>query len=470
MDFPRCLVLLWQTATALIEKTALQIRIAGSHDAEDWRFGDSTEVGGRATLIGIEKKVNPTYNAVVRHCPSSRVGMQPNQNPARVNRYVPALEGIRGYGLLLIFCAHYFLPFQLADRGTFRYTLFSSLSSLAIFALPGFFVVSGFLIGGILYHTRNREGFFRIFYGRRILRIFPVYYVTLLAIYIFLKTHGIVANYRFWVHFLYIQNLLPGYTALKSGPVGMLHFWSLAMEEQFYILWPLVVWLFPEKKKLLKIAIGLILCSFVLRAAAPLVTAVPDQYAYFTPTCVSPILLGVVLSLLHGGKVYQRFEWMGKWIVVGGASAVMVLTAWKGREWASTFWGEEIIALLTGILGVALVVAIQEKNSLLQRLFSVRWVCWLGGLSYSAYVFHLVFAPFFFHVVSVRLSMYMRPHLAVIASGAIAFCLTIVLSLLSRVCIEGPAMVLKGKLRYGAERSREAAPKSPEELIPSAVS
>jgi peptidoglycan/LPS O-acetylase OafA/YrhL len=393
--------------------------------------------------------------------------MQPNQTSDRVSKYVPALQGIRGYGFLLIFCAHYFLPSQLADRGTARYSLLTSLSSLAIFALPGFFVVSGFLIGGILYHTRNREGFFRVFYGRRILRIFPVYYVTLLAIYIFYERHGIVANYRFWVPFLYIQNLLPGYASFKNGPVGMLHFWSLAVEEQFYILWPIAVWLFPEKKKLVKIVIGLLVCSSLLRAVAPLVTDVADRYVYFTPTCVGPILLGVILALLHGEKVYQRFEWTGKWIVLGGASAVMVLSGWKGREWASSFWGEEIIAPLTSILGFALVVAIQEKNSLLQRLFSVRWACWLGGLSYSAYVFHLVFAPFFFHVVSVRLCIYMRPHFAAITSGVAAFCLTIMLSMLSSICIEGPAMSLKRKLRYGAERRPSGEARASEELLAS---
>jgi peptidoglycan/LPS O-acetylase OafA/YrhL len=194
---------------------------------------------------------------------------------------------------------------------------------------------------------------------------------------------------------------------------------------------------------------------------------VADRYVYFTPTCVGPILLGVILALLHGEKVYQRFEWTGKWIVLGGASAVMVLSGWKGREWASSFWGEEIIAPLTSILGFALVVAIQEKNSLLQRLFSVRWACWLGGLSYSAYVFHLVFAPFFFHVVSVRLCIYMRPHFAAITSGVAAFCLTIMLSMLSSICIEGPAMSLKRKLRYGAERRPSGEARASEELLAS---
>lgn len=398
--------------------------------------------------------------------------MEPKRLPptsGRQERYVPSLDGIRGYGFLLIFCAHYLLPSQLAEPGTHKYRLISSLQSLAVFALPGFFVLSGFLIGGILYGTRNREGFFKVFYGRRVLRIFPVYYAALLAIYIFYKLHGIAPTYRFWVHWIYIQNLLPDYEVIKNGPVGMLHFWSLAVEEQFYMLWPLVVWFFPERKKLLKIVIGLFLCSSLLRAAGPFLTDVAERYVCFTPTAVGPVLLGVALSLVRDHRAYQKLQWLGKWVVFCGSVLVLLFGSIKGREWASTFWGEELIPPITCILAVALIVAIQEEGSMMQRLFSLRFPCWLGKLSYSAYVIHLIFAPYFFHVISVRFSMYMRPHLAVVASAAVALCLTILLSMISGLCIEGPALMVKSRLRYGPERRPRAASGVPDELLPSSA-
>lgn len=399
-------------------------------------------------------------------------GMDPKQVPqthGKEERYIPALDGIRGYAFLLVFCAHYLLPSQLADPGSAKYKLICSLFSPSLFALPAFFVLSGFLIGGILYNTRNREGYFKIFYGRRVLRIFPVYYGALLAIYIFYRLHGIVPNYRFWVHWLYIQNLLPGYTLSKYGPVGMLHFWSLAVEEQFYMLWPLAVWLFPEKPKLLKISTGLFLGSLILRAAAPVLIGDAERYAYFTPTCVGPILLGVVLSLIYGDKIYRKSEWAAKWIVLCGLLTTMVLSGWKGQEWKFTFWGEEIRNPLTSIFAFALVVAIQQEGSILQRIFSVRWAGRLGKMSYSAYVIHLLFASYFFHVVSIRLSAHMRPALAVIASAAGAFCLTMILAMLSGIFVEGPALRFKRKLRYGAEHRPNAGSGASDELLPSAA-
>lgn len=371
---------------------------------------------------------------------------------------------MRGYAFLLIFCAHYLLPYQLAYRGTLKYSFYSALSSLEVFSVPGFFVLSGYLIGGILYDTRNRDGFFRIFYGRRVLRIFPVYYVTLLSVWVFFKVHGVTPTYRFWMHYFFIQNLLPGYTLFKDGPVAMLHLWTLAVEEQFYLLWPLVVWLFPEKKKLVRIGIGLFLTSFVMRAAAPLFMKHAESYTYFTPTCVGPVLLGVLLSLARGEEMYKTLEQIAKWVTLCGVGAAVALGAWKGYDWSYSTWGEEAVVPLTCITGVALILAIQQQHSLLERVFSSRWVCWIGRHSYSAFVVHYLFAPFFFHVVSVRLSMHMRPHFAVLMAALAAFCLTMLLAVFSGLCVEGPAMKLRRNLQYGAERLLK--PEIPEKLVP----
>jgi peptidoglycan/LPS O-acetylase OafA/YrhL len=374
-----------------------------------------------------------------------------------VRRYVPCLEGIRGYGFLLVFCGHYFLPEQLARPGTFRLEVLTGISSLGLFAVPAFFVLSGYLIGGILYDTRNREGYFKVFYTRRILRVFPVYYVTLLVIAAFYTIRGISTNYLFWTHFLYIQNLFPSYSHRHGGAVSLIHFWSLAVEEQFYLLWPLVVWIFPDRRKLIGVATTLIAFSCVVRLTAPLVSTNPKAILWSTPTRVDAILLGVLLGLIRQNAIYDRIKPFAKWVVLAGGATVILLALVKGEAWSKTYFGEEVWIPLVNFTAVAIVIAVMEENSILNRACSQRWVCWLGSLSYSLYVFHLTFYPFFTDSLAPRLALHMRQSFATLISGTLAFALTLFLSIVSYRLIEGPIMNLKGHMRYGAVKQDSGA-------------
>jgi len=381
-------------------------------------------------------------------------------------RYLPSLEGLRGYGFLLVFCGHYLLPWQLAHPNTVRLQLFTALSSLGLFAVPAFFVLSGYLIGGILFHTRNRKGYFRVFYSRRILRVFPVYYVTLLAISFSYWFVGFHPNGRFWLHFLYIQNILPGYLEHLGGPASMLHFWSLAVEEQFYILWPLVVWLFPSRRTLARVVTVLILVSWAARLGAPLFSMPLHDLLYFTPSRADAILFGVLIALVRDQAIFHRLTSYAKWVTLCGVLIVGSLAIGKGVAWSRTYWGVEIWIPLVNVTSAALVVAVIEEGSFLNRLCSFKWACWLGSLSYSLYVFHLTYQNFFNDYVFPHLCAYMRQSFAALTSGALAFCLTLLLSVLSYRLIEGPIINLKRHLRYGVAEEptpiREATVVEPE--------
>jgi peptidoglycan/LPS O-acetylase OafA/YrhL len=381
--------------------------------------------------------------------------------------YLPCLEGIRGYGFLLVFCAHYFSPYQLGHPGTVRFKLLTAIQSLAIFAVPAFFVLSGYLIGAILYDTRNREGYFKVFYYRRILRVFPVYYLTLLAIACFYAIGGFsfVADYHFWIHFLYIQNLSLHYPPVHNDPVNLIHFWSLAVEEQFYLVWPLIVWLFPDRRKLIGIASALIACSFIVRLAAPLFLYSPMVVQWYTPTRVDAILMGVVLALMRHDASFERIKPFAKWIVLSGVAAAFLVA---NEPWVKTYRAENFWIPLVNVVALALIVAVLEDRSLLNRACSQRWVCWLGSLSYSMYVFHLTFAPYFISSLTPHLRAYMRQPFAVLTSGALAFALTLVLSILSYRFIEGPIIKLKRHINYGPAKRRSVAHPVGERVLVSA--
>lgn len=378
--------------------------------------------------------------------------MDHNQSIERVQRYQPCLAGIRGYGFLLVFCGHYFVAGELAHPNTIRFKALTGLSSIALVAVPTFFVLSGYLIGGILYHTRHREGYFRTFYTRRILRVFPVFYITLLAMGGFALYFGIPLNTRFyWIHFLYIQNLIPDLRHHHvSDSFSTLHFWSLAVEEQFYLLWPLVVWLFPERRKLISIASGLIAGSCALRLAAPLIWSSPSDIMYSTPTQVDAILAGVLLGLLREGPVYKRIEPFAKWVVASGCTTLVLFSLWNGLAWARTYRGEEIWIPIVHMTAAGIFVMVMDEGSLFNRLCSQRWVCGLGALSYSMYVFHCTYAPYFMGTLRPELAAHMRQSFAILLSGGLAFAATLALGLLSYLLIEAPVLRFKHHLRYGA--------------------
>jgi peptidoglycan/LPS O-acetylase OafA/YrhL len=164
------------------------------------------------------------------------------------NWYV-GLDGIRAIAIILVFTVHYM---------GFR-TRFIGWTGVLVF-----FVLSGFLITGILYDNRSEPNRFRNFYVRRTLRIFPLFYfawILLAAAALFLGTRWRPIQFL-WLAYLgnYARFIagsqLPDHIFTLKGPrlpLEIGHFWSLAVEEQFYLIWPLIVFRLRERKKLIRI-------------------------------------------------------------------------------------------------------------------------------------------------------------------------------------------------------------------------
>lgn len=145
---------------------------------------------------------------------------------------LPQLDGLRAFAIIPVLLFHW-------APGTFV---------MGALGVPLFFVLSGFLITGILLRYKaevdrgvlGRGEAFKTFYFRRVLRIFPIYYLMLAIGYI-LDIPGF--RLRFVWHLFYLSNLPPALPALDSG-----HFWSLAVEEQFYLIWPVILLCVPHRK------------------------------------------------------------------------------------------------------------------------------------------------------------------------------------------------------------------------------
>ena len=192
---------------------------------------------------------------------------------------LPALDGIRGLAILMIMQYHFWgLGFGLVERaprlGLDRWV--ASIRELGWTSVDLFFVLSGFLITGLLLDAKARSGhYFRNFYARRSLRIFPLYYLFLAFVLTvaghipFLAAYATIPELRahqlwFWTYGVNVAACVPAIGA--QIPVVYTHFWTLAVEEQFYLVWPLVVFTL-DVRRLRATCIGMVAVALGLRIA-----------------------------------------------------------------------------------------------------------------------------------------------------------------------------------------------------------
>src|SRR2546426_3790254 len=184
--------------------------------------------------------------------------------PARGD-HMPALDGLRGFAMLLVFLNHAIaLPLEPATT-----RIDAAVHVIAYgagwTAIDLFFVLSGFLITGILLDTQGQPRWWPNFVVRRVLRIFPLYFGALTVLFVLLprlvhwsepQFDTLQAN-QTW-YWTYTVNLLTALTHGRGTPLGTAHFWSLSIEEQFYLIWPLIVWACKPRALLRLVALALV--------------------------------------------------------------------------------------------------------------------------------------------------------------------------------------------------------------------
>ena len=245
-----------------------------------------------------------------------------------------------------------------------------------------FFVLSGFLITGILLDTKQSEGYFRNFYARRCLRIWPLYYSVLIFMFVIVpfvrpsEAHAVFDRSSPWWAFpCFLQNfLLPNPTG-AAGPLGVA--WSLAVEEQFYLVWPLVV-RFCSEAQLRKIAIAVICFSPALRFFLSL-----HQFNIYSNTfCrLDGLMAGSLLALIirSDGFVPSKFVTRA-WVtfLVSAPLALFVIAAFHAR------W---IVFSVTAVASVSFVyLALFSTQRWLQSFLTSRFLVYTGTISYGIYL------------------------------------------------------------------------------------
>jgi peptidoglycan/LPS O-acetylase OafA/YrhL len=293
-----------------------------------------------------------------------------------VRQKIPQLDAVRGIAILVVL-AHNLHGFSAPP--------FSFISRYGWMGVDLFFVLSGFLITGILLDSNSSEDYFRNFYARRCLRIWPLYYSVLILMFVILPLvrpqdapELFQRSSPWWAYPLFLQNFLVAAPALAVGPLGVS--WSLAVEELFYLVWPLCV-RFLRNGQLQFLAWTVLLLSPGVR----LLFLTRHWIIYSNPFCrLDGMMAGALLGILvrKSSFVPGRFL-MPAWILFLVAAALAVTTAAYEAMW---------LAFSMAVVGSASLVflALFSANTRFRAFLTNRFLVFTGTISYGLYLLHKI--------------------------------------------------------------------------------
>jgi peptidoglycan/LPS O-acetylase OafA/YrhL len=318
----------------------------------------------------------------------------------RLRGHIPALDGVRGLAILMVLALHF--VGDTVPTNTFEAWV-TNVCGFGKFGVDLFFVLSGFLITGILIDAKERHGYFRNFYMRRALRIFPLYYGVLTLVFVVAPAIPWLQSSAFetlranqaWAWF-YGVNILASIRGAFGGLPYLDHFWSLAVEEHFYLFWPLVVW-FTPRRALVFVSLGLAVASMAARAALA---------SHLNATAIYTLTPFRLDALCLGGFFAARARAPRGLVTLGRASIPMALAAivvlfgsYGYSRYHRSSWAEihEVRnTMIVVVLGATLLLALTaEAETAVARIFRGSAMRFLGKYSYGLYVFHHFFSYYF---------------------------------------------------------------------------
>jgi peptidoglycan/LPS O-acetylase OafA/YrhL len=309
----------------------------------------------------------------------------------RPHTAVPALDGLRGIAIVLVMLHHFTIYQPASDIG--RWVV--SVPLIGWCGVDLFFVLSGFLISGTLIDARGSQRYFSSFYARRTLRIFPLYYAVLILVLALVPLspvlhHILVGEHQMpplWPYWFYVSNFSIAEHGLMHGWLDIT--WSLAIEEQFYLVWPIVIWLCPPR------LFGLLCGTLIVAAAAARWIAGAGG--------TEPLSIYVLPWFrLDGLAAGSLLAWtvrrgmppaVGRWapaaaLALGVALVAATIASGDSGWWHGQMqrWGYSVIVLLGSALLVMAVT--RPAGHFWPRMLSAAWLRACGTYSYCMYLVH----------------------------------------------------------------------------------
>lgn len=302
---------------------------------------------------------------------------------------MPQLDGLRAVAILGVLINH-FMPGPINE-----------VTNLGRLGVVLFFVLSGFLITRILLEERDlhasrklsQGSLIRSFYVRRVLRIFPIYYLTIALFAV--VGYAPIKDHLIW-HLSYLSNFSSSFIDEPDYGYSS-HLWSLCVEEQFYLIWPFVM-VFAPKRYLHRIIIGTIIASLCYKAFGSFLGLTPDQVTKPLFGCTDSLGLGALLALYwnenetyrkHKGRLLKASTWIGLPLIIIGQ---LLYAPDKHASTGPLMTGVYLMLqdFVAALFFVQLVEgAATNRSGFLGRTLALAPMRYIGKISYGIYLYHL---------------------------------------------------------------------------------
>ena len=396
-------------------------------------------------------------------------------NEPKLDGYVPALDGVRGLAIIIVMLGHFAYGFQDTTRVD---TALKTLMQTGWAGVDLFFVLSGFLITGILLEAKGASYYFRSFYARRVLRIFPAYYAFLFLFFVVFPrlVHPDpagpfggwnAAQWWFWGYASNFQILFPAW----PRPLPLTHLWSLAVEEQFYLVWPAVV-LLANRKWLTRICLACMVMSVALRIWIQLSGINPTAGYRITPARLDTLATGAMLAVfVRDPAWWNRLRVYAKPAMAAALAGLVIISIPTRSMLQTGFMMQAVGYTLLAIIGASLIVVGVDRGaarSRIVRFLSSPTMRFFGKYSYAMYLIHFPIAWFSenlgFGVA--RYPTIAGSHIpSVIAFSLVTTALTVVCALISWNLFEKHFLRLKRFFPRADERPLADVTTGPEEVF-----
>jgi peptidoglycan/LPS O-acetylase OafA/YrhL len=353
------------------------------------------------------------------------------------------LDGLRGIAIILVLIMHY-LYSQLSITSSPFLASALQLLSLTWSGVDLFFVLSGFLISGILLDNRQASNYFRTFYQRRFFRIFPLYFFVL-GVYACFRLSPLfqaqayswlfIPAIPFWPYVLFVQNFV--FTKTNYGGGWLSHTWSLAVEEQFYVIMPLLIYKIPSRVLVAMAATYVLLAPFVRLIW-------PPQTGMTTQSRVDGLLLGFLIAVaFRTPKVWERIC-QQETILRICLGVLFVCFIRISIQLPSVFvFAYSGIVLMYALLLALILVNLKSTTT---QVFRSPSLVWMGNLSFGIYLYH--------QPISGLLHGFLRGHAPAIKTlsdasiTGLALLLTFIMSFISFRYFEEPLLRIGHRAKY----------------------